>query len=94
MANKYNWDSWDNLDDYRTDDTCPDINDVETPATTGGVSLLEQDLAERNRYRYGYYLPGSPEDLAKPRATPRIESINILHTIEMQVFIRGRSSHG
>jgi hypothetical protein len=94
MNKKYNWDQWDNLDDYRTDDTCPDVNSVETPAPTGGVSALQADLNERMKYRYGYYLPGSQQDIEKPRVAPRIESINLLHTIQMEVFIRGRSSHG
>jgi hypothetical protein len=102
MATKYNWSGWDssvpgaikdNFDDFRTDDTCPDVNST-TPPTTGGSTALADDLAERNKYRYGYYLPGSDEDMSKPRAAPRIESINIVHSIQLEVFIRGRSTHG
>jgi hypothetical protein len=85
MATKYNWDSWENFDDFRTDDTCPDVNSTTTPPTTGASSAMIADLAERNKYRYGYYLPGSPEDLAKPRVQPRIESVEINHTINLVV---------
>ena len=101
MAQKYNWSGWDsdvpgaikdNFDDYRTDDTCPDINDINTPPAT--TNKIADDLAAREKYRFGYYLPGSQEDLSKPRAAPRIESANIVHTIQLEVFIRGNRAHG
>jgi hypothetical protein len=103
MGTKYNWSAWDsdvpgaikdNFDDYRTDDTCKDVNDTTNAPTSGAVDKLAADLAERNKYRFKYYLPGSPEDLSSPRAAPRIETANIVHTVQLEVYIRGRSAHG
>jgi hypothetical protein len=81
MAIKYNWDKWDNFDDFRTDDTCPDIMDSTTPPTTGGSTTAPVD----DGIRFDYYLPGSAEDMALPRVSPRIESVEIVHTIHLVV---------
>jgi len=83
MATKYNWDSWENLDDYRTDDTCPDIMDSTTPPTTGGNANVPVD----DGIRFDYYLPGSVEDMTLPRNSPRIESVNIVHSIHLVVRV-------
>lgn len=100
MANKYNWAAWDNdvpgairdnFDDYRVDDVCPDVNNTNTGPTK---DYLAEDLVARDTFRFHYYLPGSAEDLVRPRDVPRIESTNIVHTTQLTVFLRGSRAHG
>lgn len=93
---KYNWSAWDfhvpgeirdNFDDYRSDDTCPDASNTETPTPINSLSAEDEQI--RTRYRPVYYPPGSTEDTSQEKSPPRIDSFNIYSTIQTEVFIFG-----
>mgnify|MGYP005852904273 CR=1 FL=1 len=89
MSNrKFDWSGWNNFDDYRTDDECPPEGSPDpVPATTPSQKALA-DEAQRVKYRFGWYAPGSDEADAKPKAHPRIESVEMTHSVLINSFIR------
>ena len=100
MTQRYDWSAWDsdvpgaifdNFDDYRTDDVCPDINSISGTPKAFDYNAL--DLIARDKFRFIYYPPKSPYDESLPHVEPRIESVNIVPTILVEVFMRGKQSN-
>lgn len=92
---RFNWDRWDTFDSksdgsgFRADDQCPDINDPD------GIIEIEQpsparllDEAERSKFRFNWYAPGSLEDISRQKFAPRIESVEMTHSVLINTFIR------
>jgi hypothetical protein len=88
MAKRFDWSGWDNFDDYRTDDECPELGEPDPAPPQDPSDAALADEAERSKYRPGWYAPGSEEDLAKPNACPRIESVVMSHSILINSYIR------
>jgi len=88
--NKFNWDEWDNFDDHRTDDDCASDECVEEipPQVPSDKALADE--AARTKYRFGWYAPGSDEDNGKIKTCPRIESVEMTHSVLINSYIRGQ----